>query len=259
MYYIYHIPGIKIGCTTNLKRRVEIAQKCKNYEVLEEHVDESTAAERELELQKQYGYKVDSKKYNLDRFRFLQKKGVVVTQKKYTKEFFGECGRIGGQMNLESGHIQQLGKEQGKKNVETGHWERIIKLVDRQAAGKKQGLKNVESGHIQELGKKYGKLVGKNNLTNEGRIKGAKIAGKISGKKAVDSGRIKLMTEQAAQKNRKKIIATNLDTFEITTFDSAKHASKVLNICDAYISKVCRGVYKKAKNYKFEYEKNMHS
>jgi hypothetical protein len=34
-----------------LKRRVEVAQKCKNYEVLETHFDESIAAERELELQ----------------------------------------------------------------------------------------------------------------------------------------------------------------------------------------------------------------
>ncbi|MFY7936866.1 MAG: NUMOD1 domain-containing DNA-binding protein [Flavobacterium sp.] len=223
---------------------------------MEEHFDEKTAATRERELQKQYGYKVDNKEYNLDRFRFLQKKGELVTQKKYSKEFFGECGRIGGQINLETGHIQNLGKQQGKKNVETGHWDNITKLVNRKEAGRKGGLKNIETGHIHKLGKKYGKIYGKYNLTNEGRIKGAKKAGKISGKKAVDSGRILIMTEQAAAANRKKIIATNLDTFEITIFDSAKHAHKELNICSGYISKVCRGVYKKAKNYKFEYEKN---
>lgn len=258
MYYIYHIPGIKIGCTKNLNRRIK-EQGYTHYELLEEHLNEEDAANRELELQKIYGYRVDSQKYNLDRFRFLQKKGELVTQKKYTKEFFAECGQRGGLKNVESGHIKSLGKQQGKKNVESGHWQRIIKLVDRKTLGEKLGKKNVESGHIQQLGKTYGKSVGKYNLTNEGRSKGGKIAGKISGKKAVESGQIKLMIEQAAIVNRKKIIATNLYTFEISLFDSAKHASNILNINEDYISKVCRGIYKKAKNYKFEYEKNMHN
>ena len=260
MYYIYHIPGVKIGCTINPKRRIENHQKCKNYEILEEHIDEKEAATRELELQRQYGYKVDSKEYNLNRFRFLQKRGLKVTQKKYTKEDFGNWGKLAGLINVKSGHIQKLGKEQGSKNVESGHLNEIRKLVDMDLARKKAGETNVKSGHIQKLGKIQGKINVENKfwekVTFEQRSKGGKVAGKVSGKKAVESGRIKLMTEQAAEKNRKKVIATNLDTLEIFTFKSAKFASESLNVSEYCIRNVCRGKFKKAKNYKFEYEKN---
>ena len=58
MYHIYHIPGVKIGCSSNVESRVKI-QKFDNYEILEEHNDVYIASKREIELQKQYGYKVD--------------------------------------------------------------------------------------------------------------------------------------------------------------------------------------------------------
>lgn len=62
MYYIYHVPGIKIGCGTNAANRTK-AQGFDNYEILEEHEDIYVASERELELQKQYGYPVDNLPY----------------------------------------------------------------------------------------------------------------------------------------------------------------------------------------------------
>lgn len=62
MYYIYHIPGIKIGCSTEPKRRVE-TQGYYDYEILEEYENITLASNRELELQKQYGYKVDNTTY----------------------------------------------------------------------------------------------------------------------------------------------------------------------------------------------------
>lgn len=55
MYYIYHIPGIKIGCTSNLKNRMR-QQGFTEYEVLETHTDIDIASDREIELQTQYGY-----------------------------------------------------------------------------------------------------------------------------------------------------------------------------------------------------------
>jgi hypothetical protein len=58
MYYIYHIPGIKIGCSQNIKKRIQ-SQKFSQYEIVEEHYDVYKASRREIELQKQYGYKVD--------------------------------------------------------------------------------------------------------------------------------------------------------------------------------------------------------
>ena len=55
MYYIYHIEGIKIGCSTNPKSRVK-TQGYDEYEILELHSDITIAAKREIELQNQYGY-----------------------------------------------------------------------------------------------------------------------------------------------------------------------------------------------------------
>jgi hypothetical protein len=58
MYYIYHIPGVKIGCSQNIKKRMQ-SQKFSQYEIVEEHYDVYKASKREIELQKKYGYKVD--------------------------------------------------------------------------------------------------------------------------------------------------------------------------------------------------------
>jgi hypothetical protein len=55
MYYIYHIPGVKVGCTSNLKNRMK-QQGFTQYEVLETHADIDIASHREIEIQKQYGY-----------------------------------------------------------------------------------------------------------------------------------------------------------------------------------------------------------
>jgi len=65
MYYIYHIPGKKIGVTRNLNNRVTLMQGYKEteYEVLEQSDDINYISDREIELQKSYGYKVDLKKY----------------------------------------------------------------------------------------------------------------------------------------------------------------------------------------------------
>ncbi len=65
MYYLYHIPGKKIGVTRNLNTRVTLIQGYKEneYEVLEQSEDIDYISDREIELQKSYGYKVDRKLY----------------------------------------------------------------------------------------------------------------------------------------------------------------------------------------------------
>ena len=65
MYYLYHIPGKKIGVTRNLNNRVTLMQGYKEgeYEVLEQSDDIDFISDREIELQKSYGYKVDRKLY----------------------------------------------------------------------------------------------------------------------------------------------------------------------------------------------------
>jgi len=66
MYYLYHIPGKKIGVTCNLNRRVTLTQGYSpdEYEVLDQSDDIDYISEKEIELQKSYGYNVDRKKYN---------------------------------------------------------------------------------------------------------------------------------------------------------------------------------------------------
>jgi hypothetical protein len=62
MYSIYHIPGVKIGCSIQFEKRIK-EQGFDNCEIIEEHIDIYTASDREQELQKQYGYKVDRRPY----------------------------------------------------------------------------------------------------------------------------------------------------------------------------------------------------
>lgn len=66
MFYIYHIPGKKIGVTRNLNKRVTDQQGYKQgeYEVLEESDDITYISKQEIALQKSYGYKVDRQLYS---------------------------------------------------------------------------------------------------------------------------------------------------------------------------------------------------
>mgnify|MGYP003137863647 CR=1 FL=1 len=66
-YHIYHIPGRKIGVTQNLDGRVHMQQGYLpgEYEVLESSDNIDYISDRELELQKKYGYKIDRKLYKL--------------------------------------------------------------------------------------------------------------------------------------------------------------------------------------------------
>ena len=65
MYYLYHIPGKKIGVTRNLNSRVTEQQGYApdEYEVLLTSDDIDKISNMEIELQKSYGYKVDRQSY----------------------------------------------------------------------------------------------------------------------------------------------------------------------------------------------------
>ena len=65
MYYLYHIPGKKIGVTRNLINRVTKQQGYGpgEYEVLFATEDITDISLKEIKFQKQYGYKVDRQLY----------------------------------------------------------------------------------------------------------------------------------------------------------------------------------------------------
>ena len=66
-YYIYHIPGKKIGVTRNLQERVTKQQGYEEgeYDILMESDDISYISKQELVLQKAFGYKVDRQSYEM--------------------------------------------------------------------------------------------------------------------------------------------------------------------------------------------------
>jgi len=65
-YYIYHIPGKKIGVTRDLNKRVTEQQGYEphEYEILEETEDIDEASYIERMLQEEFGYRVDEIPYN---------------------------------------------------------------------------------------------------------------------------------------------------------------------------------------------------
>ena len=69
-YYIYHIPGKKIGVTRDLDKRVTEQQGYEphEYEILEETTDIEEASYIERMLQEEFGYRVDEIPYNKLKF-----------------------------------------------------------------------------------------------------------------------------------------------------------------------------------------------
>jgi hypothetical protein len=96
MYTIYHIQGVKIGCSVNPKARVK-EQGYSAFQVLEVHDDIQVASKREIELQLEYGYGRDNKPY---------------TQTVSMSTF--EASSKGGKKNVESGHMKTLHSIGGK-------------------------------------------------------------------------------------------------------------------------------------------------
>jgi NTP pyrophosphatase (non-canonical NTP hydrolase) len=95
MYYLYHIPGKKIGVTRNLNTRVTLMQGYKEneYEVLEQSDDIDYISDREIELQKSYGYKVDRKLYK----HLFNKMNINATQQ--TSTFPCPVNKLKGQLH----------------------------------------------------------------------------------------------------------------------------------------------------------------
>ena len=110
MYYIYHIPGVKIGCSKEPEKRIA-DQGYTDYEILEQHDDPQIAGDRERELQKEYGYPVDHSHYAAS-LANRSAMGKAAGRKAKESGQFIEFARAGG---------EAYGPIQGRKNVESGH------------------------------------------------------------------------------------------------------------------------------------------
>jgi len=98
-YYIYHIPGKKIGVTRNLQERVTNQQGYTEdeYDVLMKSDNISYISEQELYLQKMYGYKVDRQSYeNLKPNKINMKMKINITEQ--TTTFPCPVNKLKGQL-----------------------------------------------------------------------------------------------------------------------------------------------------------------
>jgi len=107
-YTIYHIPGVKIGCTNNLKKRLK-QLKLKDCEILETHTDIDIASNREVELQIQFGYTRDCSKFYKDVIEFKREYKIGQKRTLETRKNISES--LKGRKLSE----EQLNKMRGRK------------------------------------------------------------------------------------------------------------------------------------------------
>ena len=114
-YIIYHIPGKKIGCTSRIERRME-QQGNPEYTILETHTDINKASEREIELQKEYGYRIDTCLYSVS----------VENRYKFPDDLQSELSsRVKNRFKFDSDLAKIAGKN-GTKIAWTDHKEKML-------------------------------------------------------------------------------------------------------------------------------------
>ena len=95
-YYLYHIPGKKVGVTTNLERRVHQQQGYYpgEYEIIETSDDIEFISLGEQIMQKCYGYRIDEVPYN--ELKFNKNMNINVTEQ--TTTFPCPINKLKGQL-----------------------------------------------------------------------------------------------------------------------------------------------------------------
>ena len=118
MYYLYHIPGKKIGVTRDLNTRVTLMQGYKEneYEVLEQSDDIDYISDREIELQTSYGYKKDIKLYK----NLFNKMKINITEQ--TSTFPCPVNKLKGQLQDNIGLTWQTDHGQFEITKRTISW-----------------------------------------------------------------------------------------------------------------------------------------
>ena len=115
-YCIYHIPGVKIGVTNNVKYRVEEQQGYSEgeYEILEMSDDIDYISKRELYLQERHGYRVDRQLYkDLFNNNFIELKNMDINVTEMTTTFPCPVNKLKGRLmdnigmswETDSGHV----------------------------------------------------------------------------------------------------------------------------------------------------------
>ena len=106
-YYLYHIPGKKIGVTRDLISRVVDQQgySLDEIEVLEQSTDIDYISDRELELQLSHGYRVDRQKYKDLYINKIKSNTMHINATEQTSTFPVPVSKLKGRL------MDQLGKK----------------------------------------------------------------------------------------------------------------------------------------------------
>ena len=137
-YYIYHIPGKKIGVTRDLEERVTKQQgyESDEYEILGEYIDIDDVSSMERMLQKEYGYEVDRVPYNKLKCNEMNMKINVTEQ---TTTFPCPVNKLKGQLMDNRGMAWET--EHGNVMITTSSIKWIMKNV-------KESMYNTERCYV---------------------------------------------------------------------------------------------------------------
>ena len=100
-YALYHIPGVKIGVTNDIKHRVEYQQGYSEgeYEILDMSDDIDYISKREVYLQELYGYRVDRQLYkDLFNNNFIELNNMKINITEATTTFPCPVDKLKGQL-----------------------------------------------------------------------------------------------------------------------------------------------------------------
>jgi len=123
-YYLYHIPGKKIGVTRDLISRVVDQQgySLDEVEVLDQSTDINYISDRELELQQSYGYRVDRQKYKDLYINKIKPKPMNINATEQTSTFPVPVSKLKGRLMDDMGKSWLTSHGKFEINNDTIKW-----------------------------------------------------------------------------------------------------------------------------------------
>jgi NTP pyrophosphatase (non-canonical NTP hydrolase) len=123
-YYLYHIPGKKIGVTRDLISRVVEQQgyDLDEVEVLEQSTDIDYISDRELELQQSYGYRVDRQKYKDLYINKIKSNTMHINATEQTSTFPVPVSKLKGRLMDNMGKTWETTHGTFEINMQTIEW-----------------------------------------------------------------------------------------------------------------------------------------
>lgn len=192
MKHKHHIIPKHMGGTDDPSNLIDLT--------VEEH------SQAHLKLYEQYGKKEDlcayymlsGKSQDPEFKRLVCSLGGQASYKRRKDLGIGHLPFLGADLTEEEKYkiYSKGGKTQGKRNAELGHIQKVQKLSDNVAAGKKGGAATIASG--------------KGSFGNtEERLKSASKGGKTQGKRNAESGHLKRIAQLPNTRSKGKIWITN--------------------------------------------------